>query len=100
MRPDGRDDGRDDRRLRLQEGSEAERDARRSEASPELVFDFTGLGAPDLCDLSLVLTARLQSGPDDNVWVRALPTGTWRVLQALGLDHLFRPYPGAEDMPN
>lgn len=88
MRPHGRDDGRDGPRLRLQEGSEAG-EAPRDSIDHELVFDFTGLRRPELRDLSFVLTARLQNDPDDRVWVRALPSSTWQVLQALGLDHLF-----------
>jgi len=59
----------------------------------DLVFDFSGLHSPELTDLALILTARLRAGPSDRVWVRALPYGTWRVLRALGLDHLFHVYP-------
>jgi hypothetical protein len=58
-----------------------------------VVFDFTGLERPDVGDLSLILTARLQSAPSDHVWVRSLPRETARILQALRLDHLFRLYP-------
>jgi hypothetical protein len=58
-----------------------------------VVFDFTGLDQPDVGDLSLILTARLQSAPTDQVWVRSLPSHTARVLRALRLDHLFRLYP-------
>jgi hypothetical protein len=65
-----------------------------------VVFDFTGLDRPDVCDLSLILTARLQAGPGDNVWVRSLPWQTARVLRALRLDHLFRHYPTASDEMN
>jgi hypothetical protein len=66
-----------------------------NETSPaaHVVFDFTGLDQPDLGDLSLILTARLQSAPSDYVWVRSLPWQTARVLRALRLDHLFRTYP-------
>lgn len=64
-----------------------------------VVFDFTGLEEPDVCDLSLILTARLQSAPTDSVWVRSLPWQTARILRILRLDHLFRQYPtGAEDL--
>lgn len=88
-----------------------ERDERRRDAGlalvvraepPEadIVFDFTGLHRPALTDLALILTARLHSHPSDRVWVRALPNGTWYVLQALGLDHLFHVYPGPEEQPN
>ena len=41
------------------QGSEA---ARRPQAG-HVVFDFTGLERPDVGDLSLILTARLQSAP-------------------------------------
>lgn len=58
-----------------------------------LVFDFTGLERPDVSDLALILTARLTAAPDENVWVRALPWQTARVLEAMRLDHLFRSYP-------
>ena len=62
-----------------------------------VVFDFTGLEQPDVCDLSLILTARLQSAPTDNVWVRSLPGQTARILRILRLDHLFREYPTSSD---
>lgn len=101
MGPHGRDDEKKARRLRLQEGVEARAQAEgREQPDGDLVFDFTGLHRPDLCDLSLVLTARLAAAPEDRVWVRALPPQTWRVLHALGLDHLFRAYPGPADSVN
>jgi hypothetical protein len=62
-----------------------------------VVFDFTGLDRPNVGDLSLILTARLQSGPTENVWVRALPWQTGRILKILRLDHLFRAYPTGPD---
>lgn len=62
-----------------------------------VVFDFTGLEEPDVCDLSLILTARLQAAPTDSVWVRSLPWQTARVLRILRLDHLFRQYPTGPD---
>jgi phosphoglycolate phosphatase-like HAD superfamily hydrolase len=70
------------------------------EPETDIVFDFTGLQHPALTDLALILTARLHSDPEDRVWVRALPHGTWYLLQALGLDHLFRVYPGPDGDPN
>ena len=64
-----------------------------------VVFDFTGLDSPNVGDLSLILTARLQSGPSGNVWVRALPWQTERILKILRLDHMFRAYPtGSDDL--
>lgn len=71
-----------------------------STASGHVVFDFTGLEQPDVCDLSLILTARLQSAPTDSVWVRSLPWQTARILRVLRLDHLFREYPATADEPN
>ena len=69
-------------------------------AESHVVFDFTGLDEPDVCDLSLILTARLQAGPTDSVWVRSLPWQTARVLRILRLDHLFRQYPNGTDELN
>ncbi len=68
-----------------------------STARDNVVFDFTGLRTPDVADLALILTARLKN-PHQSVWVRAIDPGTARVLRALGLDHLFRVYPGASVM--
>lgn len=68
-------------------------EAAASAARDGVVFDFTGLHQPGLCDLALILTARLQS-PPGRVWVRALPDATWSVLRSLGLDHLFHVLPG------
>jgi hypothetical protein len=65
-----------------------------------VVFDFTGLERPDVCDLALILTARLNAEPGESVWVRALPWQTARVLQALRLDHLFLSYPEASEEMN
>jgi hypothetical protein len=66
----------------------------------DVVFDFTNVHHPDFSDLSLILTARLQAGPQDRVWVRALPPHTWYILRALGLDHLFRDLPSPTSEPN
>jgi len=65
-----------------------------------LVFDFTGLERPNVCDLSLILTARLQAAPTASVWLRSLPWQTARILQLLHLDHLFRHYPTGSDELN
>jgi len=65
-----------------------------------IVFDFTGLEQPDLCDLSLIITARLQSPPTESVWVRSLPRQTERVLWLCRLHHLFRHYPKGSDELN
>ena len=63
------------------------------EDAQDVVFDFAGLQRPDIPDLALILTARLQSQAGDRVWARALPPVTWKILHALGLDHLFHRYP-------
>jgi hypothetical protein len=65
-----------------------------------VVFDFTGLEQANVGDLSLILTARLQSAPTENVWVRSLPARTAQVLRILRLDHLFRHYPEGKDLVN
>jgi anti-anti-sigma regulatory factor len=65
-----------------------------------IVFDFTGLEQSNVADLALILTARLQSGPTESVWVRSLPWRTAQVLKILRLDHLFRHYPDAEEQLN
>ena len=67
-------------------------------ARDNVVFDFTGLRKPDVADLALILTARLKTPLHENVWVRAIDPMTARVLRALGLDHLFRVYPGSGEM--
>jgi hypothetical protein len=65
-----------------------------------VVFDFTGLEQANIEDLALILTARLNSAPDENVWVRSLPPRTARILQYLKLDHLFLHCPEDEGQPN
>ncbi len=98
MGPHGRDD---DRAIapRLHEGVEAGT-AEEHARDTELVFDFTGLRRPGLCDLSLILTARLAAGDGERVWVRALPNHTWHTLEALGLTHLFSSYPSPDSELN
>jgi hypothetical protein len=95
MEPNGREGGRRDVRIRLLADSEPrEQESREENRENDVVFDFTGLHRPDVCDLALILTARLHARPSDRVWVRALPPTTWTVLRALGLAHLFHVYPG------
>jgi hypothetical protein len=65
-----------------------------------VVFDFTGLDQANVADLSLILTARLQSDPTESVWVRSLPWHTAQVLKYLRLDHLFRHYPEGDGQLN
>ena len=91
-----RDDKHDRRRMAAEVRKE---DAREPEES-HVVFDFTGLRQTRVGDLSLILTARLKTAPEDNVWVRSIPPRTALVLRALGLDHLFRMYPEDEDELN
>jgi hypothetical protein len=93
MRHDGKGDGQ---RLKQPLASMAM-------AEPDeghVVFDFTGLEQSNIGDLSLILTARLQSAPTDNVWVRSIPWGTAQVLRLLKLDHLFRVYPEGDGSVN
>ena len=92
MEPNGRNTGRGERRPALLRAS--------SEDERGVVFDFTGLHRPELCDLAWILTARLKSAPEQRVWVRALPESTWTVLRALGLDHLFHVLPRAGGVMN
>ena len=97
MRQDKKDkrDGSDQPRAteeRLQTRQEV------SGAPDNVVFDFTRLRKPDVADLALVLTARLKTPLHKSVWVRAIDPTTARVLRALGLDHLFRVYPGSGKM--
>jgi hypothetical protein len=91
MTPNGKGAERADVRFGLR--TEAAASTAREGRESGVVFDFTGLHRPGLCDLALILTARLQSAPG-RVWVRALPDSTWSVLRALGLDHLFLMLPG------
>lgn len=93
MRPNRGGDGRREahERLLAQERSAPEREEAHRQL--DVVFDFTGLHRPDVRDLTLILTARLQSAPGDRVWVRALPYQTWVLLRALGVAHLFHLYP-------
>jgi len=99
MGPKGRDDGRIEDRVALLAPVEASQPTETHERD-DLVYDFTGLHRPELLDLALILTARLRAGPGDRVWVRALPRATERVLRAIGLNHLFRHYPGSRGALN
>lgn len=83
------DDKNKDRRLR----EELQVRTEDAPAEEHVVFDFTGSEQASVEDLSLILTARLMSAPDDYVWVRSIPLRTARILEFLRLDHLFRHYP-------
>jgi hypothetical protein len=97
MRPNGRDDGRGPRAALLTASEARGPESDETREHTEVVFDFEGLRRPDLCDLSLILTARLKAPPGDRVWVRALPYATWNLLEALRVDHLFHVYPGPNE---
>jgi anti-anti-sigma regulatory factor len=86
-----------DEEVRIQVVEKLLEERAQTSAAGHVVFDFTGLEQPDVCDLSLILTARLQSAPTDSVWVRSLPWQTARILKILRLEHLFRVYPTAPD---
>jgi hypothetical protein len=74
--------------------------SRRDEAG-ELVFDFAGIGSPDLGALCLMLTARIIADETDRkVWLHALPEPTWRLLHTLGLEHYFEHLPLSEEVQN
>lgn len=97
MRADGRDEREGGRTRRgLVPTRTAAGPTRKRVREQDIVFDFAGLPAPDVADLAMVLTARLQSGVAGRVWARALPQATWMVLGALGLDHLFHRYPSTD----
>jgi hypothetical protein len=100
MEPNGRDDGRDRRPL-LDRGPvvQAKVDGA-GRAETDVVFDFSGLDTLRFADLAMILTARLGTPPGERVWARALPASVWHLLRALGLDHLFRIYPGPSAKPN
>jgi hypothetical protein len=67
----------------------------------ELVFDFAGIGSPDLGALCLMLTARIVADSGNTrVWLHALPEPTWRLLHTLGLEHYFEHLPQSEEMVN
>lgn len=66
--------------------------------SPDLIFDFSGLGRMTAADLALLVTAQqLADEEDRTVWVAGLPSSTWGTLRAMGLGHLFRPFPLTEE---
>ena len=101
MGTNGRNEGPGRRPMRmLTEREPHGRDNHDEARNHDLVFDFTDVHHPGFTDLSLILTARLQARPEDRVWVRALPRHTWLILRGLGLDHLFRHYPGPDVEPN
>ena len=67
----------------------------------DLVFDFTGLQAPDVVTLALVMTAR-QLAHDEcrRVWVKDLPDHVWNFLYATGLQSFFEFFPNSGNLEN
>ena len=97
MRNDGKNDGKKlEQALRGVEGVPSAPEGR--DENEHLVFDFTDAQATGFADLALILTARLHTPPGESVWVRGIPPRTAMILRALGLDHLFRVYPGNETL--
>lgn len=77
----------------MRQGDHGRPSGERSSPS-DLVFDFSGVAPLDLAGLSWVLTARQIASEDRrDVWLRGLPSGTWRVLHSLGLQDYFRLFP-------
>lgn len=68
--------------------------------SEHVVFDFSGTEHANVEDISLILTARLQSAPTDSVWVRSISWRTAQILRHLRLEHLFRQYPEDDGQMN
>jgi ABC-type transporter Mla MlaB component len=74
---------------------------RKKEEKSDVVFDFAGIGSPDLGALCLMLTARnLADDSHRRVWLHGLPEPTWKLLEALGLEHFFEFLPDSEDAAN
>ena len=64
----------------------------------DLIFAFSGGEKLDLHGLSLLLTARQMAHEDDrSVWVSGLSQRSWMLLKALGLEGMFKPFPGSGD---
>jgi len=62
----------------------------------DLVFAFSGGEKLDLHGLSLLLTAQQMAHDDDRtVWVAGLSQRSWLLLEALGLNGLFKAFPPA-----
>lgn len=67
----------------------------------DLVFDFAGIGSPDLGALCLMLTACiLADGDQRKVWLHGLPEHTWRLLHVMGLEHYFELLPQTGELVN
>lgn len=67
----------------------------------DLVFDFTGLQAPGVVGLALILTARQLAHEEcRKVWVKDLPDHVWNFLYSTGLQSFFEFFPNSEDLEN
>ena len=67
----------------------------------DLVIDFFGTQIHDITELTMILTAqRIADAEDRQVWLADLPDGTWKLLEAMGLDDLFVRIPSPGGPPN
>ena len=72
-----------------------------SERKTDLVFDFTGLQAPDVVGLALIMTAQQLAHEEcRKVWVKDLPDHVWNFLYATGLQSFFEFFPNSGDLEN
>ena len=76
------------------------KDEAQESAKEHVVFDFSGTEYANVEDIALILTARLQSAPTDDVWVRSISGRTAQILKYLRLEHLFRRYPEGDGQMN
>jgi len=58
-----------------------------------VVFDLSGTEKANVEDIAMILTARLQSAPTNQVWMHSIPSRTAHILKSLRLEHLFRLVP-------
>ncbi len=65
----------------------------------DLIFAFSGGEQLDLYGLSLLLTARQMAHEDHrSVWVAGLSRRSWLLLEALGLEGLFKAFPPSDEL--
>ena len=65
----------------------------RENTGDHVVFDLSGTEKANVEDIAMILTARLQSAPTNQVWVHSIPSRTAHILKFLRLEHLFRLVP-------
>lgn len=65
----------------------------RENTGNHVVFDLSGTEKANVEDIAMILTARLQSAPTNQVWVHSIPSRTALILKSLRLEHLFRLVP-------